>query len=82
MMQTKRPLFDDVAGGAVATASIARQAARESRASARSGLDRVLSRLDLVRREDFDAVAEIADRALERVTELEARVAELERRRS
>lgn len=73
-------LFDDlagVAGGAFSALSGLRQ---EMETMARSQADLMIQRLDLVKREDFDAAMELARRALEQVEALEARIAGLEAR--
>lgn len=75
-MQNKA--FDDaarVAGGALGTLAGLR---REVEALVRHQLDRVLARMDLVTRDEFEAVKEMAVTARAAQDRLEARVAELE----
>ena len=82
-MQTRNRLFDDaakIAGGAVGTLAGAK---REIEALVRQQLERMLSSLDLVTRDEFDAVKEMAVKArseqedlAERLTALEAKTAE------
>ena len=70
--------FDDaarVAGGALGTLAALR---REAEALVRHQLDRVLARMDLVTRDEFEAVKEMAVTARAAQDRLEARVAELE----
>jgi hypothetical protein len=57
------------------------QAARDDlKAHADRALRAGLQRLDLVSREEFDAQARVLERSRELIAELEARVAELEKR--
>ncbi len=85
-MQTENRLLDDlarVAGGALSTLSGLRE---EIEARVRERVERVASDMDLVTREEFDAVRTMAARAREeqeklseQVASLEARLAEIER---
>lgn len=83
---TERPrLFDDLAGIAGGAFSALSGMRDEMEAVARARVDEVIRRLDLVRREELDAVSELAanarigqEAADARVTALEARVAALE----
>ena len=62
-MQTRNRIFDDaakLAGGAVGTLEGVR---REIEALVRQQVERILSRFDLVTRDEFDAVKEMAARA-------------------
>ena len=77
-MQTKNPLLDDMArlfSGALGIAGGMRQ---EAEAQLRSQLERVLSRMDLVSREDFEVVREMAQKARAEQETLSERVAMLE----
>ena len=84
-MQTRNRLLDDmarVASGALGVASSMRE---EVEARLRAQFDRILTDMDLVTREEFDAVKALAARAreeqellAERVAELEGRLAKLE----
>ncbi len=86
-MQTENRLFDDlarVASGALATLGALRE---EIEARVKERVERLAADLDLVTREEFEAVREMAVRAREaqealeaRVGQLEGRIAELERR--
>lgn len=76
---TERPkFFDDiagVAGGAISAVSGLRD---EMTALIRARVDETIRRLDLVRREEFDAAAELASRAMTEAETLAGRVAALE----
>lgn len=54
--------------------------ARDIEKNARAMLGGLFTRLDLVTREEFDLQVELLARAREKLTALEARVAELEKR--
>lgn len=85
-MQTTGRLFDDiakVAGGAMGTVGGIRE---EAEAAIRQRLERILSDLDVVPRDEFDAMAAVARRAREeqetlaaKVEAMEARIAALEK---
>jgi BMFP domain-containing protein YqiC len=77
-MQTRNRMFDDaarVAGGAIGTLAGIK---REIDALVRQQLERVLDGLDLVSRDEFEAVKEMAAKARAEQEALEARVAVLE----
>lgn len=77
-MQTQNRLLDDlarVAGGALGVASGMRS---EIEARLREQFERILSQMDLVTREEFDAVKAMAAKAREEQERLEERVAALE----
>jgi len=76
---TERPkFFDDLAGVAGGALSALAGLREELLATVRARVDETVRRLDLVKREEFDAVAELAQRAKSQVEALEARVALLE----
>jgi BMFP domain-containing protein YqiC len=75
---TVRSRLDDVAGVAGGAFSLLSGLKAEAEALAKSRADAFAQKMELVRREEFDAVLELARRALERVEALEARVAALE----
>ena len=83
---TERPrLFDDLAGIAGGAFSALSGMRDEMEAVARARVDEVIRRLDLVRREELEAVSELAanarigqEAAEARIGALEARVAALE----
>ena len=77
-MQRRNRVFDDaarVAGGALGTLSGIR---REVEGLVRHQIDKMLSGMDLVTRDEFDAVKAMAVRAREENERLEARLAALE----
>jgi len=71
--------FDDLA--AKVSALIAATPAKDVEKHLRALLTGALGRLDLVTREEFDIQREVLARARERLTALEARIAELEQGR-
>jgi BMFP domain-containing protein YqiC len=76
---TERPkFFDDLAGVAGGAISALAGLREELSALVRARVDEAVRRLDLVKREEFDAMAELAQRAKAQVEALEARVAALE----
>jgi BMFP domain-containing protein YqiC len=81
MAMNDRPrFFDDlagVAGGAISALAGLRQ---EAEAIVRARIDEAIRALDLVRREEYDVVAELAARARDGQEAAEARVATLEER--
>lgn len=77
-MNERPRFFDDlagVAGGALSAVSGLRD---EVTALVRARVDEAIRKLDLVRREEFDAVMELASRARADADELAARVVRLE----
>jgi BMFP domain-containing protein YqiC len=60
-MQTQNPFLDEMAKLTTAAMGVAQAAGEEAKAAFRSQADRVVAELDLVRRDDLDALkAEIA----------------------
>ena len=60
-MQSQNPLLDELAKAANAAVGIAQAAGEEARAAFRSGADRMAANMDLIRREEFEALkAEVA----------------------
>ena len=60
-MQTQNPILDEIAKLTTAAMGLAQAAGDEAKAALRSQTDRMVAELDLVRRDDFDALkAEIA----------------------
>lgn len=79
-MQTENRLFDDlarVAGGAFSTLTSLRE---EIETRVRERVERLLADMDLVPREEFDAVKAMAQKARMEQETLAARVEELEQR--
>jgi len=77
-MQTRNRIFDDaakLAGGAVGTLEGVR---REVETLVRQQVERMLSKFDLVTRDEFDAVKELAARARAEQEELAKRLERLE----
>ncbi|MGA0608092.1 accessory factor UbiK family protein [Phenylobacterium sp. VNQ135] len=65
-MQTQNPILDELAKLTTAAMGMAQAAGDEAKAAFRSQADRIAAELDLVRREDFDALkAELAALRLE-----------------
>jgi BMFP domain-containing protein YqiC len=80
---TERPkFFDDLAGVAGGAISALAGVREELAALARSRVDEAVKRLDLVRRDEFDAIAELAQRAKIQVEALEVRIIVLESQKS
>lgn len=78
-IMTDRPkFFDDLAGVAGGALSALAGLREELTATVRARVDEAVRKLDLVKREDFEAMAELARRAKTEVEALEARVAALE----
>lgn len=71
-------LFDDLAGVASGAFSALAGVRAEVEAAARSQVEALVQRLDLVKREELDAALEVARRAREGQEALETRVAALE----
>jgi len=79
-MQFDSKILDDlarVASGAMGAVAGMRD---EAEAQMRQQFERILSRLDVVSREEFEAVREMAANAREEQEAMAARLAELERR--
>jgi BMFP domain-containing protein YqiC len=91
-MSDRPRFFDDLAGMAGGALSALAGLREEAEAMARAQLDEAIRRLDLVKREEIEALTELAANAragqevaesqlavaLQRLSELEARVAALE----
>ncbi|WP_349357814.1 accessory factor UbiK family protein [Stappia sp.] len=78
MTQGPNRVLDDFAKLMTDAAGVAQGARREVEAAVRAQAERFLADMDLVKREEFDVVKDMAVRALDKVEALEARVAELE----
>ena len=60
-MQTQNPFLDEMAKLTTAAMGLAQAAGEEAKAAFRAQTDRMVAELDLIRREDFDALkAEVA----------------------
>ena len=76
-MQTKNPILDELAKFTTAAAGFAQAAGEEAKTQFRSQADRFVAEMDLVRRDDLDALkAEIAALRAE-IAALRAEVAAL-----
>ncbi len=78
MPQTRSRIFDDLAKVMTDAAGIAQGARREVDTLVRSQLERLLAGMDVVTREEFEAVREMAILARTQNDKLEARLAALE----
>ncbi|MBR2125033.1 MAG: accessory factor UbiK family protein [Acetobacter sp.] len=79
-MVNKSRFFDDIAGVAGVAISAVAGAREEINAIVRSRVDEVLTHLQVVRREEFEVVRELATRARIGQEEAEQRLAALEKR--
>ena len=77
-MQTRDKLFDDLSQLMTNAAGMAQGMKTEAETAMRSWMERWLASSDLVTREEFDAVREMAAKAREENERLSARLAELE----
>jgi len=60
-MQTQNPILDEIAKLSTAAMGLAQAVGEEAKAAFRSQTDRLVAEMDLVRREDYDALkAEVA----------------------
>jgi BMFP domain-containing protein YqiC len=78
LMSDRPKFFDDlagVAGGAISALSGLRE---EIASTVKARVDEAVRRLDLVKRDEFDAMAELAQRARAHAEALELRIAALE----
>ena len=80
MVQTTNRFFDEVARLMNDTAGVAKGVRREFETLFRSQAERMLRELDIVRREEFEAVKDMARLAREENGALKARLAALEAR--
>jgi BMFP domain-containing protein YqiC len=83
MPQTQSKFFDDLSRLMTDAAGLAEGARREAQTFAKTQMERMMSGMDVVTREEFEAVKEMAARArddneklVQRVAALEARLAE------
>ena len=79
-MQTRSKLFDDLAQLMTNAAGVAQGVREEAETMMRGRIERFLADSDLVTREEFDAVRDMAQKAREENAALEARLAALETR--
>ncbi len=76
-MQTRSPMFDDLAQLLTSAAGAAQGVREEVETMVRAQVERAADQLDLVSREEFDAVRAMAVAAQERADALEAELAAL-----
>ena len=77
-MQTRDKIFDDISQLMTNAAGMAQGVRTEAETAMKSWMERWLADADLVTREEFDAVREMAVKAREENETLAARIAELE----
>lgn len=70
-MQTRHPLFDDLAKLANSAAGVAQGVTDEARTFFNSQFDRIIADMDLVRRDEYEIL-------LDRLSNLENKIAQLE----
>lgn len=78
MTQGPNRVLDDFAKLMTDAAGVAQGARREVETAFRAQAERFLSEMDVVSREEHEAVKEMATRALDKVEEFESRLAKLE----
>ncbi len=78
MPQTSNPILDDLARLMTDAAGMAQGVRREAETLAKTQIERLLSTMDVVTREEFEAVREMAILAREENDKLAARIAYLE----
>jgi hypothetical protein len=81
-MQTRGKLFDDLSQLMTNAAGIAQGVREEAETLVRSRVERFLSDQNLVTREEFEAVRDMAQKAREENEALRARLDALEKRRA
>ncbi len=77
-MQTKARIFQDIAKTAESVAHVALGAGSELRHAAQDHMHNILNAMDLVTREEFNVIAEVAATARQEQESLSKRVKELE----
>jgi BMFP domain-containing protein YqiC len=80
MPQTQSRFFDDLSRLMTDAAGLADGARREAQTFARTQMERMMASMDMVSREDFEAVKEMAARARDENEKLAQRIAALEAR--
>jgi BMFP domain-containing protein YqiC len=78
MPQTQSKFFDDLSRLMTDAAGLADGARREAQTFARTQVERMMAGMDIVTREEFEAVKEMAAKARDDNEKLAARVAALE----
>ena len=82
MPQTNSRFFDDLSRLMTDAAGLADGARREAQTFARTQMERMMAGMDIVTREEFEAVKEMAVRARDENEKLAARIVALEARLS
>ena len=77
-MQTQSSVFDDLARLMTGAMGMAQGMGEETKSFLRAQADRFVAEMDLVGRDEFEAVKQMAADARAEADELKARVAELE----
>jgi BMFP domain-containing protein YqiC len=77
-MQTRNPFFDEFAKLATGAAGVAQGVGEEARSFWRAQVERIIADMDMVRRDEFDAVKDLAAAARTEVDALKARLEALE----
>jgi BMFP domain-containing protein YqiC len=80
MPQTQSKFFDDLSKLMTDAAGLADGARREAQTFARTQVERMMAGMDIVTREEFEAVKEMAARARDDNEKIQARIAALEAR--
>ncbi len=80
MTQTSNRMFDEMARLMGDAASVAQGVKREAETVFRSQIERFLNDLDLVKREEFEVVRDLASKAIAENEQLKKRLTELEAR--
>jgi BMFP domain-containing protein YqiC len=80
MPQTQSKFFDDLSRLMTDAAGLAEGARREAQTFAKTQMERMMSGMDVVTREEFEAVKEMAARARDDNEKLAQRIAALEAR--
>ncbi len=78
MPQTRNPILDDMARLMTDAAGLAQGVKREAETVMRTQLERLLSTMDVVTREEFEAVRDMAILARDENDRLQARITALE----
>lgn len=82
MNNTRNPILDDMARLMTDAAGLAQGVRREAETVMRTQLERLMSTMDVVTREEFEAVRDMAILAREENERLEAKIAALEEKLS
>lgn len=77
-MQKNNPFFDDMAKMATAAGSTLIEWRREAEKMAQDAVEKILSRTQMVTREEFEIVREMASRARQENEQLQQRISALE----